>query len=160
MWIKVKISEFLVSLFTLLLCQYCLTASFSHGSLCYLDYNVQVTKDLFMVLSPFAATCDVYPNVHTCIKRGRLESPQVPQGVGKVFLCPWQAELYALYLVQMHRLELDDPNIHNEFVKGNFCVNNDEILFCAIGPDQATEHANGSVQFCSHKTSFQAKFFK
>jgi len=34
------------------------------------------------------------PNVHTCITRGRLESPPwFLQGVGKVFLCPCKAEL-------------------------------------------------------------------
>ena len=42
-----------------------------------------------------------------------------------------------LYLAQMNRLEIDDPDIHHEFMQGNFCVNKNEILFYAIGPDHA-----------------------
>ena len=47
-----------------------------------------------------------------------------------------------LYLAQMHRLKIDDPDIHHEFMQGNFCVNKNDIPFCAIGPDHAIEHVN------------------
>ena len=45
-----------------------------------------------------------------------------------------------LYLAQMHRLKIDDPNIHQECMQGNFCVNKNEIPFCAIGSNHAIEH--------------------
>ena len=45
-------------------------------------------------------------------------------------------------LAQMHRLEIDDPDIHHEFIQGNFCVNKNEIPACAIGPGYAIEHVN------------------
>ena len=47
-----------------------------------------------------------------------------------------------LYLAQMHRLKINDPDIHHEFMQGNFCVNKNDIPFCAIGPDHAIEHVN------------------
>ena len=47
-----------------------------------------------------------------------------------------------LYLAQMHRLKIDDPDIHHEFMQGNFCVNKNEIPFCAIGPDHAIEQVD------------------
>ena len=45
-----------------------------------------------------------------------------------------------LYLEQMHRLKINDSDIHHEFMQVNFCVNKTEIPFCAIGPDHAIEH--------------------
>ena len=47
-----------------------------------------------------------------------------------------------LYLAQMHRLKIDDPDIHHEFMQGNVCVNKNEIPFCAIGLDHAIENVN------------------
>lgn len=40
----------------------------------------------------------------------------------------------------MEQLELSDPDLHEEFMKGNFCVNKNDIRFCAIVPDHAIEH--------------------
>ena len=45
-----------------------------------------------------------------------------------------------LHLAQMEQLELSDPDLHEEFMKGNFCVNKNDIPFCAIVPDHAIEH--------------------
>lgn len=44
-----------------------------------------------------------------------------------------------LYLAQMEQLELSDPDLQEEFMKGNFCVNKNHFPFCAIGPDHATK---------------------
>ena len=52
------------------------------------------------------------------------------------------AQMVPLYLAQMHRLKIDDPDIHHEFMQGNFCVNKNEISFCAIGPDHSIEHVS------------------
>ena len=52
------------------------------------------------------------------------------------------ARLVPLYLAQMQKIEVDDPDIYEEFMQGNFCVNKSEIPFCAIGPDHAIEHVN------------------
>ena len=49
---------------------------------------------------------------------------------------------YVLYLTQMKQLESTDPDIHAEFMAGNFCVNKNEVPFCAIGPDHGIEHVN------------------
>jgi hypothetical protein len=46
------------------------------------------------------------------------------------------------YLAQMHRLKENDSDVYREFMQGNFYANNNEIPFCAIGPDYAIEHAN------------------
>ena len=52
------------------------------------------------------------------------------------------ARLVPLYLAQMQKIEVDDPDIYEEFMQGNFCVNKSEIPFCAVGPDHALEHVN------------------
>ena len=52
------------------------------------------------------------------------------------------ARMVPLYLAQMHKCKIDDPDIYLEFMQGNFCINNNESPFCAIGPDQAIEHVN------------------
>ena len=52
------------------------------------------------------------------------------------------ARMVPLYQAQMHRLKIDDPDIHHEFRQGNFCVNKNDTPFCAIGPDHAIEHVN------------------
>ena len=51
-----------------------------------------------------------------------------------------------LYLAQIHRLGIDDPDIHHEFMQGNFCVKKNEIPFCAIGPDHAIEHVKNVMK--------------
>ena len=51
-----------------------------------------------------------------------------------------------LYLTQMEQLESSDPDLHEEFMKGNFCVNKNDIPFCAIGPDHAIEHENKTMK--------------
>lgn len=52
------------------------------------------------------------------------------------------ARLVPLYIAQMQKLEVEDPDVYHEFTQGNFCVNKNEIPFCAIGPDHAIEHVN------------------
>lgn len=47
------------------------------------------------------------------------------------------ARLAPLYLAQMQKIEVDDPDM-----QGNFCIKKNEIPFCAIGPDHAIEHVN------------------
>ena len=42
----------------------------------------------------------------------------------------------------MEQLELSDPDLQEEFMKGNFCINKNDIPFCAIGPDDAIGIAN------------------
>ena len=56
--------------------------------------------------------------------------------------CLDYARLVPLYLAQMEKIEDDDPDIYNEFMQGNFCVNKNEIPFGAIGADHAIEHVN------------------
>ena len=55
-------------------------------------------------------------------------------------------QMVPLYLTQMKLLESSDPDIHEEFMKGNFCVNRNGIPFCAIGPDHAIEHENKTMK--------------
>ena len=42
----------------------------------------------------------------------------------------------------MEKIEDNDPDIYDEFRQGNFCVNKNEIPFCAICADHAIEHVN------------------
>ena len=42
----------------------------------------------------------------------------------------------------MKQLESTDPDIHAEFMAGNFCVNTNEVPFREIGPDHAMEQLN------------------
>jgi len=42
----------------------------------------------------------------------------------------------------MTALQVTDPDIHQEFMSGNFAVNKNRIQFCAIGVDHALEHIN------------------
>ena len=46
----------------------------------------------------------------------------------------------------MKLLESSDPDIHEEFMSGNFCVNKNDISFCAIGPDHAIKHVNKTMK--------------
>ena len=70
-----------------------------------------------------------------------------------------------LYLAQMHRLKIDDPDIHHEFMPGNFCVNKNEIPFCAIGPDHAIENVNklmkirGGLKGLTQQPAAMARWF-
>ena len=52
------------------------------------------------------------------------------------------ARLVPLYLAEMTALQSTDPDIHQEFIVGNFVVNKNQIPFCAIGVDHALEHIN------------------
>ncbi len=52
------------------------------------------------------------------------------------------ARLVPLYLTDMATLQKTDPDIHQEFMNGNFAVNKNHIPFCAIGMDHALEHIN------------------
>ena len=75
------------------------------------------------------------------------------------------ARMVPLYLAQMHRLKIDDPDIHHEFMQGNFCVNKNEIPFCAIGPDHAIEHVNklmkirGGLKGLTQQPAAMARWF-
>ena len=52
------------------------------------------------------------------------------------------ARLVPLYLAEMTALQCTDPDIHQEFISGNFVVNKNQTPFCAIGIDHALEHIN------------------
>ena len=52
------------------------------------------------------------------------------------------ARLVPLYLAEMTALQSTNPDIHQEFIDGNFVVNKNQIPFCAIGVDHALEHIN------------------
>ena len=39
-----------------------------------------------------------------------------------------------------------DPDKREEFMSGNFCVNKNDISFCAIGPDHAIEYVNKTMK--------------
>ena len=56
------------------------------------------------------------------------------------------ARMVPLYLAQMELLESTDPEIHEEFMSGNFCVNKNDIPFCTIGPEHAIEHVNKTMK--------------
>ena len=43
------------------------------------------------------------------------------------------ARLVPLYLAEMKALQSTDPDIHQEFIGGNFVVNKNQNPFCAIG---------------------------
>jgi len=51
-----------------------------------------------------------------------------------------------MYIANMHKLEVSDPCIWEEFVKGNFCVKKSTIAFTSIGVDHAIEHVNRSMK--------------
>ena len=75
------------------------------------------------------------------------------------------ARMVPLYLAQMHRLKIDDPDIHHEFMQGNFCVNKNEISFCAIGPDHSIEHVSklmkirGGLEGLTQQPAAMARWF-
>ncbi|KAK3734787.1 hypothetical protein QZH41_007919 [Actinostola sp. cb2023] len=75
------------------------------------------------------------------------------------------ARMVPLYLAQMELIKSSDPNLHEEFMKGNFCVNKNDIPFCAIGPDHAIEHVNkimkirGGLKGLTQQPAAMARWF-
>jgi hypothetical protein len=51
-----------------------------------------------------------------------------------------------LYLAQMKNVEMQHPELWEEFQKGNWVVNRNAIPFCAIGADHALEHVNRAMK--------------
>lgn len=49
----------------------------------------------------------------------------------------------------MELLESTDPDIHEEFMSGNTCVNKNDEPFYAIGSDHAIEHVNKTMKIQS-----------
>ena len=57
------------------------------------------------------------------------------------------AQMIPVYLAEMHMLEESDPEIYEEFQRGNWVVNkNPCVLFCSLGADNALEHVNRSMK--------------
>ena len=56
------------------------------------------------------------------------------------------ARMIPVYLADMKRLKESDPDIWNEFERGNFVVNKSNVPFCAIGADHGIEHVNRSMK--------------
>ena len=57
------------------------------------------------------------------------------------------ARMTPLYLAEMQKLQQSDPEIYEEFLKGNWVVNkNLHVPFCALGADNALEHINRSMK--------------
>ena len=58
-----------------------------------------------------------------------------------------------------------DPDIYEEFQKGNWVVNKTNIPFCAVGPDHALEQVNRSMKVAggligiTQKANARTKFF-
>ena len=50
--------------------------------------------------------------------------------------------LTPVYLADMKTLAQSDPEIWEEFMKGNWVVNKNVVPFCAVGPDRALEQVN------------------
>ena len=47
---------------------------------------------------------------------------------------------------EMTALRVTDPDIHQEFIDGNFAVIKNQIQFCTIGVDHALEHINRIIK--------------
>ena len=57
------------------------------------------------------------------------------------------AHMMPLYLAEMDSLKMNDLDILQEFLQGNWVVNkNEEVPFCAIGADHALEHINRAMK--------------
>ncbi|KAL9957037.1 hypothetical protein ACROYT_G038621, partial [Oculina patagonica] len=57
------------------------------------------------------------------------------------------ARMIPLYLAEMSMLPESDPEIYEEFRKGNWAVNkNPDVPFCALGADHALEQINRSMK--------------
>ncbi|KAL5007723.1 hypothetical protein ScPMuIL_016529 [Solemya velum] len=65
----------------------------------------------------------------------------------------------------MAALETTDPDIHKEFMDGNFTVHKNKIPFCAVGVDHALEHINrimkvtGGLVGITQNASARERFF-
>jgi len=65
----------------------------------------------------------------------------------------------------MATLHVTDPDIHQEFVDGNFAINKNQIPFCAIGADHALQHINcimkvaGGLVGITQNASAREQFF-
>ena len=56
------------------------------------------------------------------------------------------ARMIPVYLAEMHMLEESDPEVYEEFQRGNWVVNkNPCVSFCSLGADNALEHVNRSM---------------
>ena len=52
-----------------------------------------------------------------------------------------------VYLAEMEMVKETDPEIYQEFQKGNWVVNKiAKVAVCAVGPDHALEHVNRSMK--------------
>ena len=57
------------------------------------------------------------------------------------------ARIIPVYLAEISSLKESDPEIYEEFIKGNWVVNkNAQVPFCAVGADNALEHKNRSMK--------------
>ena len=57
------------------------------------------------------------------------------------------ARMIPLYLAEMQMLPESDPDIFEEFLKGDWVVNkNPQVPFCALGADHALEQVNRSMK--------------
>ena len=57
------------------------------------------------------------------------------------------AHMMPLYLAEMDSLRMNDSDILQEFLQGNWVGNkNEEVPFCAIGADHALEHINHAMK--------------
>jgi hypothetical protein len=56
------------------------------------------------------------------------------------------ARLVPLYLAEMTALPATDPDIHREFMAGNFAVNKNQIPFPVIGVDHALEQISRIIE--------------
>ena len=75
------------------------------------------------------------------------------------------ARLLPLYLATMQKARKDDPELWQEFKKGNFCVSKSNVKFTSIGPDHAIEQENrrlkvsgGIVGITQHEQALE-RFF-
>ena len=71
------------------------------------------------------------------------------------------ARLVALYHAGMTALQVTDPDIHQEFIDGNFGVNKNQIPFCAIGVEQINRimKVTGGLVGITQNASARERFF-
>ena len=115
---------------------------------CLIDYDNQQRKvnPVFSFLRDYMAFVDdIYLFIYaTRLGIWKLHIKSLKSLVKYFFVYDRQkyARMIPYYLAQMEQLEITDPNIFNEFCKGNFCVKKNNIPFVSIGPDHAIEHVN------------------
>lgn len=56
------------------------------------------------------------------------------------------SSMIAWYLAEMETLKTTDPEIWEEFKKGNWVVNKSQVPFCSLGADEALEHENRAMK--------------